>query len=206
MSFKFPRDQWVNSVDPRRCSNFKSVTSWYLWIKFMSTAYEISHRWMPQNTFDDKSPLVQVMACFHQAASHYLSQCWPRSISPCGIIRPQGVKETKANLVDVWYNKNVIITTKHCLQFYFLKYWLNSHSLIPISWKKILHIWAPFRYKIPTGRLGILPLRSVFSRRRHHLRHRLLSPPGLWRAPRCQSLIPVRCRVPYCEFNIILSS
>ena len=47
---------------------------------------------MPQDLTDDKSTLVQVMAWCHQAASHYLRQCWPRSLSPYGVIRPQGVK------------------------------------------------------------------------------------------------------------------
>ena len=40
---------------------------------------------------DDKSTLVQVMAWCHRATSHYLSQCWPRSVSPCGVSRPQWV-------------------------------------------------------------------------------------------------------------------
>ena len=31
---------------------------------------------------EDKSTLVQVMAWCCQATSHYLSQCWPRSVSP----------------------------------------------------------------------------------------------------------------------------
>ena len=39
---------------------------------------------------DCKSTLVQVMACC-QATSHYLSQSWPRFMSPCGIIRPPWV-------------------------------------------------------------------------------------------------------------------
>ena len=29
--------------------------------------------------------LVQVIACCPQTTRHYLSQCWPRFISPCGI-------------------------------------------------------------------------------------------------------------------------
>ena len=38
-----------------------------------------------------KSTLVPVMAWYHQASRHYLSQCWPRSnsMSPYGITRPQ---------------------------------------------------------------------------------------------------------------------
>ena len=40
---------------------------------------------------DYKSTLVQVMAWCRQAASHYLSQCWPSSMLPHGIARPQWV-------------------------------------------------------------------------------------------------------------------
>ena len=49
-------------------------------------------RWMPLNTFDDKSTLAQVMAWCCQAPSHYLSRCWPSSMSPYGITRPQWVE------------------------------------------------------------------------------------------------------------------
>ena len=52
---------------------------------------EIVLTWMPQNLADDKSTLVQVMAWCRQATSHYLSQCWHRSMSPYGITRPQWV-------------------------------------------------------------------------------------------------------------------
>ena len=47
-------------------------------------SYEIALRWMSQGLTDDKSTLVQV-------TSHYLSQCWPRSVSPNGVTRPQWV-------------------------------------------------------------------------------------------------------------------
>ena len=38
-------------------------------------------RWTPPNSIDDKTTLVQVMAWCRQASSHYLNQCWPRSMS-----------------------------------------------------------------------------------------------------------------------------
>ena len=42
------------------------------------------------------------MAWGHQATSHYLSQCWPRFLSPYGVTRPQWVK----NLSDIiWYHR-----------------------------------------------------------------------------------------------------
>ena len=47
--------------------------------------------WMSLDLTEDKSTLVQVMAWCHQATSHYLSQCWPRSVLPYGVIRPQWV-------------------------------------------------------------------------------------------------------------------
>ena len=43
---------------------------------------------------DGKSTSVQVMAWCRQATSHYLSQCWPRSMSPKGVTRPQWVTVT----------------------------------------------------------------------------------------------------------------
>ena len=74
---------YINSLSHGRYnSNSESVISEYIsWIKFVSTACEISPSLMPQNTFADKSTLVQVMAWCHQATSHYLSQCWSRSIA-----------------------------------------------------------------------------------------------------------------------------
>ena len=53
---------------------------------------EISLIWMSLDFTDDQSMLVQVMAWCHQATSHYLRQCWPRSLSPYCVTRPQWVK------------------------------------------------------------------------------------------------------------------
>ena len=61
------------------------------WIDTLSNSCETALRSMPQNPSDDKSTLVQVMAWCRQAASHYLSQCCPRSLSPYGVTRPQWV-------------------------------------------------------------------------------------------------------------------
>ena len=44
-----------------------------------------------QNHTNKKSILVQVMAWCRQATSHYLGQCWPSSLSPHGVTRPQWV-------------------------------------------------------------------------------------------------------------------
>ena len=52
---------------------------------------------MPHNFTPEKSTLVQVMVWCRQATNHYLSQCWPRSVSPYGITRPQWV-----NITTIW--------------------------------------------------------------------------------------------------------
>ena len=69
---------------------------------------EIALRWISMNPTDDKSTLVQVMAWCRQATSHYLSQCWPRSLSPYGVTRPQWVNTLSSercgsNFTDVLF-------------------------------------------------------------------------------------------------------
>ena len=48
---------------------------------------------MPQKITYERSTLVQGMTWCHQLTSHYLNQCWPRSLSPYGITRPQWVNQ-----------------------------------------------------------------------------------------------------------------
>ena len=55
---------------------------------------ELAIRWMSINLNDEKSTLVQVMAWCRQATSHYLSQCWPRSMSSRDVAS-SGHKELK---------------------------------------------------------------------------------------------------------------
>ena len=63
---------------------------------------------------DDKSTLVQVMAWCHQATSHYLSHCWPRSVLPYGITRSQWVKaiQTYLQYVSSTFTKYFVHTLK----------------------------------------------------------------------------------------------
>ena len=59
---------------------------------FRGISCEIALIWMSLDFTDDQPTLVQVMAWCRQATSHYLSQCWPRSLSPYGVTRLQWVK------------------------------------------------------------------------------------------------------------------
>ena len=60
-----------------------------------SISCKIVLKWMPMDLTDGKSTLVKVMAWCCQARGHYLSQCWPRSMSPNGVTRPQCVKTSQ---------------------------------------------------------------------------------------------------------------
>ena len=57
--------------------------------------------WMSPDFTDEQSTLVQVMTWCRQAASHYPSQCWPKSMSPYGVTRPQWLKLSIAKSSDV---------------------------------------------------------------------------------------------------------
>ena len=73
--------------------NFREVIFKLITVTCWGISWKIALRWMPLDLTDDKSTLVQVMAWCRQATSHYLSQCWPRSQAPYGILRPQRVNE-----------------------------------------------------------------------------------------------------------------
>ena len=79
--------QWVNSLWPGRCEyDSKNVIfNLVLLTGIFKSSYDSVRRWMPHDLTDDKSTLVQVMAWYRQATSHYLNQCWPRSPTPYGV-------------------------------------------------------------------------------------------------------------------------
>ena len=80
-----------NSSAPGRseCHSKDVIFNIVLLIGIFRSSHDNALSWMSQDRTDDKSILVQVMAWCHQATSHYLSQCWPRSLSPYDITRPQ---------------------------------------------------------------------------------------------------------------------
>ena len=88
--------QVINSLAPGRYgSKFKSIISTNIsCIQFMTSSNEFSLRRMPQNTCEDKLTLVQILAWCHWATSHYLNQCWLRSVSPYCIISSQWVNQS----------------------------------------------------------------------------------------------------------------
>ena len=79
----------INSLTPGRYgSDSKSAI---LYNRSLGTPCENPYQWMLQNLTKEKSTLVQVMAWCRQATSHYLSQCWPKSMWPYCVTTPQWV-------------------------------------------------------------------------------------------------------------------
>ena len=102
---------------------------------------------MPLDLTDDKSTLVQVMAWCRQATSHYLSQCWPRSVSPNGVTRPQWVKLTGDTHIDL------------CGIFLWVLLWDNSGYRLS-QWDTTLHCNIVFHWLSPCPEWSLL-LRKI---------------------------------------------
>ena len=117
------RPQWVNSLAPGRFQfNFRQVIFKLILVNGgWGISYEIALRWMPLDFADDKSTLVQVMTWCLQATSHYLSQCWPRSLLPYGVIRPQWVDSSPPDKMAAVLADNIF----KCI-------FLNENDRIPI--------------------------------------------------------------------------
>ena len=117
------------------------ISNNYLWVNQLISPWEIQFtsvyfklilqieiliiciKWEPQNPpIDDKSTLVQVMAWCHQASSHYLSQCWPRSMSPYGVTKPQWIHDITPWHVDINTSWLVYSIKLHGSQPYWMDY------------------------------------------------------------------------------------
>ena len=91
-TIRYPTQTHFNSLAPGRprCHFKTAIFNLVLLIGIFTSSGDNALRWMPRDLTNDKSTLVQVMAWCRQATSHYLSQCWPSSMS-YGITRPQWV-------------------------------------------------------------------------------------------------------------------
>ena len=86
--------QLLNSLAPKKFEwNLRHVIFKYILVIDdwdMSCAIDLI--WMSLDSTDHQPTLVQVMDWCRQATSHYLSQCWSRSLSSYGVARPEWVK------------------------------------------------------------------------------------------------------------------
>ena len=103
----------------------------------MRTSCDVVLRWMPQNTFDYNSTLVQVMGWYRQAITDYLSQCWPSSISPYSVTWPQWVTLTWhilfksfCRMLWIWKKNDLLTTSIHpSIWGHGDKYFKSTHFL-----------------------------------------------------------------------------
>ena len=84
----------INSLTSERWEwNFRLVR-WMLILAIdgQCLSCEIDIRWLSLDLTAEKSTVVQVMAWYRQATSHYLSQSYPIFVLLNGVTRPQSVK------------------------------------------------------------------------------------------------------------------
>ena len=107
---------------------------------------------MPLDFTDDKSTLFQVMAWCRQATSHYLSQCWLRSLSPYGVTRSQWVNVKKAFLlVENIYKMSICMKDKIVSTAELASIYARSPTDIASSKNKYIYIYTPFHTKLWEG-------------------------------------------------------
>ena len=122
-----------------------------LLIGIFKSFYDNVISWMPQDLTDDKSTLVQVMAWCHQATSHYLNQCWPRSPTPYGVTRPRSDRHSGCCHIFPISPCQMISTTiykfVHPDDLYILKSFCHDNIMI---WNAV-PFSGPFRKEVTSG-------------------------------------------------------
>ena len=106
-------------------------------------SYDNALVWIPRN-LNEKSVLLLVMVWCRQATSHYLNQCWTRSILPYGVTRPQWVHRQawvycKSNsqvsvnkpLQKTW--RSVLIWVTNDNYSFYIFFWQKSCFLVSLS-------------------------------------------------------------------------
>ena len=116
------RPQWVNSLAPGRpgCHFKTAIFNLVLLIGIFISSNDNPLRWMSWD-LTNKSTLVQVMAWCRQATSHYLSQCWPSSMLPYGVTRPQCVNTLRLRWNGRHFADNIF---KFIVVFCFRYHWI----------------------------------------------------------------------------------
>ena len=133
------RNYAINSLAPVRCcSDFKNIIfELIMQDSILATHCDIVLMWMAENLTNNLSKLVQVMAWCHQIASHYLINCWPRSLLPCGVTGPQWAlhmgtwTKTVEFLHASWFSNAFWISMNgyHCILI-----WISYRYILRVQW------------------------------------------------------------------------
>ena len=124
---------------------------------------EIAYRWMSVDLTDDKSALVLVIAWCHQATSNYLSQCWPRYMSPNGVTRLRWINILLCRVYPIWYKPgSPLALFCYCYFCQPLRMghgqhlnvkWIWMDGLYQFLWNQVLH-FLPIFFRIASLALG----------------------------------------------------
>ena len=121
---------------------------------------------MSRDLTDDKSTLVQVMAWCLQATSHYLNQCWPRSMSPYGVTMSmtQRVKKISCLLVCVGRGGAVCLLGGALLigmiLYFIINLWNCSVTIHYLNQCSLLYVFSFYGKKYEISTSGLLNLLS----------------------------------------------
>ena len=86
-------------------TNCRDITGWHNRSPSKGNLV-INSLWLSHNIWHRTgSTLVQVMACCHQATSHYMNQCWPVTVRSWPGHSPEGKFIQKAQDIYPWYKK-----------------------------------------------------------------------------------------------------
>ena len=121
----------INSLAPgwSECHPKNLIFNLGLLIGIFWSSHDNVLRWMPMKDLtEDKSTLVQVMAWCRQTTRHYLSQCWPSSLSLYGVAGPQWVKQQRPS---PWCHRGL------CVIIYLII--MSNFSL----WASLSHVGNP---------------------------------------------------------------
>ena len=127
-------------------------------------------RIMSLDLTDYKWTLLQVMAWCCQATNHYLSQCWPRSLSPYDITCPQWDETPKSlhlkmpspkwqpfclnvSSLNVLTHCDLVIPSHYLNQCWFIMVSSSDNHLRAISHKETLAIKFKLAWKLLTWKL-----------------------------------------------------
>ena len=139
-SIKFPGPMGpkINDLNPILSKNTRPVAAikslifaWsiiILQIDILSTSPEIGHMWVPLNLINDKSTLVQVMAWYCQATSHYLNQCWLRSLTRYGVTQLHIISSVVFSSLIKMILERFTIMVQYMFAQWACKFQLNTYS------------------------------------------------------------------------------
>ena len=125
----------INSLAPGRprCHFKTAIFNLVLLIGIFTSSKDNALRWMPRD-LTDRSTLVLAMAWCRQATSHYLSQCWPSSMLPYGVTRPQWVNSSPPS--DTYMRRwigSALVQIMACVAYLAPSHYLNQCWVI-VNW------------------------------------------------------------------------